>query len=152
METIAKGEVPFDDLDVSDSLLSLLKMTLEKDPEQRAGVGDCLQHPFLQAARKTRINQLSDEFILSHEKVTVGEDDIRAVRLVVRLQFLLSVCVYSLTVLQKLSADFLTPPCFLVWIRHSKLSQSYPACSSRVQQRRSRVLASILHALLTQHL
>lgn len=80
METIAKGEVPFEELDVSESLMSLLKMTLAKDPEQRAGVGDCLQHPFLQAARKTRINQLSDEFILSNEKVTVGEDDIRAVR------------------------------------------------------------------------
>ena len=80
METIAEGEVPFEALDVSESLLSLLKMTLAKDPEQRAGVGDCLQHPFLQAARKIRINQLSDEFISSHEKVTVGEDDIRAVR------------------------------------------------------------------------
>ena len=88
METIAKGEVPFDELDVSDSLMSLIKITLEKDPEQRAGVGDCLQHPCLQAARKTRINQLSDEFILSHEKVTVGEDDIRAVGFAVPLHFL----------------------------------------------------------------
>lgn len=77
MESIAGGDVPFGDLEVSDSLLSLLKITLAKDPEQRAGVGDCLQHPFLQAARQKRIAHLSDEFMLSHEKVTVGEDDIR---------------------------------------------------------------------------
>ena len=78
METIAKGNVPFDELKVSDSLLSLLKMTLTKDPGHRAGVGDCLQHEFLQAARKTRISHLSEEFMKSHRKVVVGDDDIRA--------------------------------------------------------------------------
>lgn len=80
METIAKGEVPYDGLDISDSLLDLLKATLEKDPSKRAGVGDCLQHPFLKEARAMRVSQLSEEFIRSDEKnIVVGEDEIRAV-------------------------------------------------------------------------
>lgn len=82
MEMIAEGEVPFGDLTVSEPLLDLLKLTLEKDPEKRAGVGDCLRHPFLEEARSTRIYQLSDEFRDSHKNIEVCEDDLRAVRIV----------------------------------------------------------------------
>ena len=79
MERIAEGNVPFDELDVSEPMLDLLKMTLERNPDHRAGVGDCLQHPVLEAARSARVYQLSDEFRNSHKDIVVGEDDIRAV-------------------------------------------------------------------------
>lgn len=79
MNTIAEQEVPFGDLDVSESMLDLLKIALERDPDHRAGVGDCMQHPCLAEARSRRIFQLSDEFRLSHRNIHVGEDDLKAV-------------------------------------------------------------------------
>lgn len=80
MDMIKEGNVPYDDENMSDPLVDLLHMALHKDPERRAGVGDCLQHPFLATARAHRIKQLSDEFARSKATNTVVEEsDIRHV-------------------------------------------------------------------------
>jgi serine/threonine protein kinase len=60
MEKIATTEAPVDGLDVSESLLSLLKMVLKRDPRERAGVGDCLSHDFLKEAKAARMIHLGD--------------------------------------------------------------------------------------------
>jgi serine/threonine protein kinase len=58
MEMIATTEAPVDCLDVSESLRSLLKIILTRDP--RAGVGDCLSHEFLKEAKAARMIHLCD--------------------------------------------------------------------------------------------
>jgi serine/threonine protein kinase len=60
MEKIATTEAPVDSLDVSESLLSLLKIILKRDPCERAGVGDCLSHDFLKEAKAARMIHLGD--------------------------------------------------------------------------------------------
>ena len=80
-ESIVEDDVPFDGMGFSNSLVDLLKATLDKDPDERAGVGDCLNHPFLSAAREQRVKQLSFAFENSRRrKLIVSEDDIRKVR------------------------------------------------------------------------
>ena len=82
-DMIAQATVPYQGLGLSNSLLDLLKVTLEKDPTKRAGVGDCLKHPFLHVARGLRIRQLSAEFRESRSRtLVVGEEDIRKVSLI----------------------------------------------------------------------
>jgi len=77
-EMIANCDVPYSGLGLSDPLIDLLKSCLEKDPNKRAGVGDCLHHPFLQNAREQRIRQLGPEFEISRKSAThISEDDIR---------------------------------------------------------------------------
>ena len=76
-EMIAKADVQYSDLGLSDSLVDLLKSCLETDPTERAGVGDCLHHPFLQNAREQRIRQLGAEFEISRSVIDISEDDIR---------------------------------------------------------------------------
>ena len=77
---------------MSDQLVDLLHMALHRDPEQRAGVGDCLQHQFLNRAREYRIQQLSDEFARSKATNTVVEEsDIRHVRICDSVWFLADV-------------------------------------------------------------
>lgn len=88
-DLISEADVPYKGLGLSNSLIDLLQMTLEKDPTKRAGVGDCLKHPFLQVARTTRIRQLSEEFSRSRNLNTaVEEEDIRKVRAVAVLVFI----------------------------------------------------------------
>ena len=86
-DMISKAEIDYSNLGLSDSLVELLKMCLEKDPNKRAGVGDCLQHPWLQSAREQRIHQLSAELEKSRQKtVDVTDEDIRtAFRIVARM-------------------------------------------------------------------
>ncbi|KAG7357564.1 serine/threonine protein kinase [Nitzschia inconspicua] len=75
---IATSEIPYSGLGLSNSLVDLLKRCLAKDPNKRAGVGDCLQHPFLQIARQKRVRQLSEEFELSNKlKIVISEEDLR---------------------------------------------------------------------------
>lgn len=74
---IAKTEIQYTDLGLSDTLIDLLKCCLEKDPNCRAGVGDCLHHPFLQNAREQRIRELGAEFQTSRPVIDISEDDIR---------------------------------------------------------------------------
>ena len=79
-EMIGAAEIDYSGLGLSNSLIDLLKRCLEKCPGKRAGVGDCLKHPFLQVARAKRIRRLSTEFENSNKrKIVLNEDDIRAV-------------------------------------------------------------------------
>lgn len=81
MEQIRKANVPYEGLGLSNELVDLLKMALHKDPEQRAGVGDCLKHPFLVSPRAQRVQELSVELARSMATNTIVEEsDIRAVR------------------------------------------------------------------------
>jgi Protein kinase domain len=79
LRDIQEANVPYDGLHLSDSLVELLRMTLEKDPAKRAGVGDCLKHPFLLLARAQRIQELSVELAKSKATSTrVSERDIQS--------------------------------------------------------------------------
>lgn len=74
---IAKAEIQYSNLGLSDSLINLLKCyCLEKDPNCRSGVGDCLHHPFLKNAREQRIRELGAEFQTSRDVIDISEDDI----------------------------------------------------------------------------
>lgn len=80
-EIIRDGELPCGGMGFSDSLLDLLHATLHKDANERAGVGDCLNHPFLRVAREKRVQQLSQAFERSRKRtVIVSEEDVRKVR------------------------------------------------------------------------
>eukprot|EP00588_Corethron_pennatum_P001789 CAMPEP_0194294310 /NCGR_PEP_ID=MMETSP0169-20130528/50243_1 /TAXON_ID=218684 /ORGANISM="Corethron pennatum, Strain L29A3" /LENGTH=780 /DNA_ID=CAMNT_0039043111 /DNA_START=130 /DNA_END=2472 /DNA_ORIENTATION=+ len=59
-EKIAEGKVLLFDT-MSPDLKSMLRMLLQRDHEKRAGVGDCLKHPFLKKAVKKRREDLSKE-------------------------------------------------------------------------------------------
>lgn len=77
-DTIANANVEYPGFGLSNSLVDLLRSCLEKDPILRAGVGDCLKHPFLSIAREKRTRQLSAEFEKSRKrKLFVSEEDIR---------------------------------------------------------------------------
>lgn len=79
MDLIREAKVPYDTLGLSEDLVELLRFTLHKDPTQRAGVGDCLQHSFLLKARSQRINELSVELAKSRAtNTTVEERDIKS--------------------------------------------------------------------------
>ncbi|KAL3912810.1 MAG: hypothetical protein SGARI_000964, partial [Bacillariaceae sp.] len=78
-EMIASAEIDYAGLGLSNALLDLLKRCLQKDPSKRAGVGDCLQHPFLQMAREKRIRELGDEFEISKKKkIVISDEDIKS--------------------------------------------------------------------------
>ena len=77
-EIISKAEIDVDKLGLSHQLVDLLKRCLEKDPDKRAGVGECLSHPFLKQARRKRIKQLSLELESSRRrKIVLSEHDIK---------------------------------------------------------------------------
>lgn len=86
-ELISEAKISYDCFGLSNSLVDLLKKCLEKDPAKRAGVGDCLQHPFLQVAREKRVRQLCDEFEKSRKRtIVLSEKDIKmAFRLVTKV-------------------------------------------------------------------
>lgn len=77
-DMIAEADVKYDGLGLSDTLVDLLKRMLEKDPKKRAGVGDCLKHPFCQKAREQRICDLGIEFDASRSRrLVVRDEDMR---------------------------------------------------------------------------
>jgi serine/threonine protein kinase len=79
-KSIIEKDPPFEGLGLSASLIDLLISTLNKNPEERAGVGDCLHHPFLRVARERRIDQLSVAFEKSRKRnLIVDDEDIRKV-------------------------------------------------------------------------
>lgn len=89
MELIQKEEPIMEGL--SDEVRDLLQQALAKDPNDRAGVGDCLQHPLLKKARQHRIEQLSAEFARSKATdTTIKASDLRGVRLKMTAVCLLS--------------------------------------------------------------
>jgi serine/threonine protein kinase len=78
-DMIAHSDISYAGLGLSNSLIDLINSCLEKDSTRRAGVGDCLKHPFLQVARQKRIGQLSEEFeISSQRKIVISEDDLKS--------------------------------------------------------------------------
>merc|ERR1712071_124630 len=59
-------------------LSRLLQIILTKDPDKRAGIGDCLSHPFLRLAREQRLDLLGAELDRSKlRKLIISEEDIR---------------------------------------------------------------------------
>jgi len=77
-EMIANCDVQYSGLGLSDPLVDLMRSCLEKDPNKRAGVGDCLRHPFLKKAREQRIRELGPEFEISKRTILhISEDDIK---------------------------------------------------------------------------
>lgn len=67
----------------SDDLKDLLSKVLERDPDKRAGIGDCLKHSFCETARKQRIEDYGEELqISSKKKLVVRKEDVRNVRIV----------------------------------------------------------------------
>lgn len=90
-EVISEAKINYDELNLSIELVDLLQRCLEKDPDKRAGVGDCLQHPFLTRARERRIRQLSTELEISRKRNTViSEDDIK----MVSWRYMYQTCIY----------------------------------------------------------
>lgn len=65
-------------LELSNNLQNLLQQLLHQDPTLRAGVGDCLQHPFLKEARQKRIFEIGDSLRSSFSMdIKIEEEDIR---------------------------------------------------------------------------
>jgi serine/threonine protein kinase len=84
LDMIKEAKVPYDGLNLSDDLLDLLQMTLNPDPASRAGVGDCLKHPFLLRARAERVQSLSAELAKSEKRSTIVEEiDLQSVRILI---------------------------------------------------------------------
>lgn len=79
---IAEAKLPdLKRLGMSDVLIDLLQKVLAKDPADRAGVGDCLQHQFCVAAREQRIRELGDEVERHDERIIPRRHDLRQVRI-----------------------------------------------------------------------
>mmetsp|Transcript_565 Transcript_565/g.887 ORF Transcript_565/g.887 Transcript_565/m.887 type:complete len:677 (-) Transcript_565:59-2089(-) len=75
-DMIVQNEIQYDSLDLSNDLKSLLRMLLTKDPQTRAGVGDCLKHNFCNDARVQRTRTLRKEFQQSTGEIVLTEKDI----------------------------------------------------------------------------
>ena len=76
-DMIEDAKVKFEGLGLSKDVVDLLTKMLEKDPEKRYGVGDCLKHPFLHKAREQRIRELGVEFDKSiSRKLIVTDKDV----------------------------------------------------------------------------
>ena len=75
-DIIVQNEIQYDNLDLSNDLKSLLRMLLTKDPQTRAGVGDCLKHNFCNDARLQRTRTLGKEFQQSTGEIVLTEKDI----------------------------------------------------------------------------
>jgi len=65
---------------MSKDLTSILQMLLEKDPDLRAGLGDCLAHPFCRKARQERIRKYTSGVLRNKRKLVVSDEDLRSVR------------------------------------------------------------------------
>eukprot|EP00579_Thalassiosira_antarctica_P001255 CAMPEP_0201868134 /NCGR_PEP_ID=MMETSP0902-20130614/2148_1 /ASSEMBLY_ACC=CAM_ASM_000551 /TAXON_ID=420261 /ORGANISM="Thalassiosira antarctica, Strain CCMP982" /LENGTH=773 /DNA_ID=CAMNT_0048393441 /DNA_START=125 /DNA_END=2446 /DNA_ORIENTATION=- len=75
-DMIAKAEVPYEGLVLSNELKDLLGKMLNKDPSTRAGVGDCLKHEFCANARMERIDELGTRFRDSEEHIILSKIDV----------------------------------------------------------------------------
>jgi len=83
-EAISGCDIKFEELGLSSDLRDLLCKCMQQDAEKRAGVGDCLTHPFLKKAREQRIRQLSRELEISRlRKIVLNEEDIRMVSITI---------------------------------------------------------------------
>lgn len=68
-DLIAEADLKLGSLNASAELKSLLQLVLNKDPENRGGIGDCLSHPFCQRAREQRLAELG-EGVSRHPRIT----------------------------------------------------------------------------------
>lgn len=59
-DLIAEADLKLGSLSASAELKSLLQLVLNKDPENRGGIGDCLSHPFCWRAREQRLAELGE--------------------------------------------------------------------------------------------
>mmetsp|Transcript_24739 Transcript_24739/g.36854 ORF Transcript_24739/g.36854 Transcript_24739/m.36854 type:complete len:643 (-) Transcript_24739:747-2675(-) len=85
-DMIEEANVEYDGTGLSKSLIDLMTITLEKDPKKRAGVGDCLKHPFCEKARDQRIHELGEEFQESiSKKLVVRDEDVMKAFSIARL-------------------------------------------------------------------
>lgn len=75
-DMIVHNEIQYDNLNISNDLKSLLRKLLTKDPQTRAGVGDCLKHSFCNDARVQRTRTLGNEFQQSTGEIVLTEKDI----------------------------------------------------------------------------
>jgi len=75
-DMIADAKIEFDGLNLSNDIVDIMKKILTKDPCERAGVGDCLKHPFCNGARGQRIKELGEE-VEHHEEVVVQHEDMQ---------------------------------------------------------------------------
>jgi len=75
-DMIADAKIELDGLNLTDDIVDMLKKVLTKDPSARAGVGECLKHPFCQVARELRINDLGEE-VERHEEIVVHRMDMQ---------------------------------------------------------------------------
>ena len=74
-DMIADAKLGLNNFDLSDELVDLLRKALAKDPFVRAGVGDCLSHPFCEKAREDRLCILGED-VQRNEEVIVEPDDL----------------------------------------------------------------------------
>lgn len=75
---ILEADLPLEGLSFSKELKDLLCILLHKDPNQRAGVGDCLKHEFCKMARIERIELLGESIRRSSEvNIVVNKEDER---------------------------------------------------------------------------
>jgi len=73
---ISRGDVVYDEI-FSENLKGLLKKVLEKDPEKRAGIGDCLNHSFCIRQQTLRRRKLGNLMRISSErKIDVTKEDV----------------------------------------------------------------------------
>ena len=75
-DLIAEADLNLGSLRASAELKSLLQLVLNKDPESRGGIGDCLSHPFCRRAREQRLAELG-EGVSQHPRVTPGAREIK---------------------------------------------------------------------------
>lgn len=94
-EMISRAEIDYSGLGLSNLLVDLLKKCLERVPSKRAGLGDCLQHPFIEVAREKRIRQLSAELEISRKKrIVLSEEDIKMVSSLLSYHEFLVACIH----------------------------------------------------------
>lgn len=79
-QKISNSNVPLNEeqYHFSEDLKDLLSIILQKDPELRAGIGDCLKHQFCEKARKERVKFLGEEINQSLlKKINVQREHIK---------------------------------------------------------------------------
>lgn len=84
--SIINTDLPLNGLGFSKTLKDLLRTLLQKDPNKRAGVGDCLKHDFCKKARIKRIELLGECIRRSSDmNIIINKEDERKAFSIARL-------------------------------------------------------------------
>mmetsp|Transcript_5223 Transcript_5223/g.10693 ORF Transcript_5223/g.10693 Transcript_5223/m.10693 type:complete len:780 (+) Transcript_5223:87-2426(+) len=86
-DKIAEANVKLENTGLSDNLKDILRLALSKDPAMRAGVGDCLKHPFCVDAREERLRELGDTVENHDAQIIVKSDDLQQALSVTRSSY-----------------------------------------------------------------